>query len=141
MTSVSWLFSTAFITGYIPSLLLIFCWATLGFLLSVNFSIVEGSQHLDRVEKSTTINPLMPEEPLSEPADQRVQSDSSEYAQPTSRSYRMDAIRMWLMFVVNVFIVGSVNGVYIYCTLQSYLSGYITWIQYSGAYVSAEQQF
>jgi hypothetical protein len=48
---------------------------------------------------------------------------------------RINTLRMWSMLLVNVMIVGSVNGVYIYSTLQSYsvVSGIL--IQYTGALI------
>ena len=47
-------------------------------------------------------------------------------------SERVDTVRMWAMFVVNVLIVGSVNGFYIYSTLQAYSVDLSILIQYAG---------
>lgn len=48
------------------------------------------------------------------------------------RSERIDTIRMWSMLMVNVLIVGSVNGFYIYSTLQAYSPESNVLIQYAG---------
>ena len=158
-----WLFSIAFITGYIPSLLILFAWAILVFLLLTSFwgkfapreqRRQQQQQHLGEVSGvAATLNPLstaaLPprgeaelsglkvprgEGPLActgvTPADV---ASSAAAAAASSRSDRINTLRMWSMFLANVLIVGSVNGLYIFSTLQSYSVESRILIQYAGA--------
>ena len=139
-----WMFSTAFITGHIPSLLMLFSWACLVHLLLSTLwgkcappageSGQARAASVTAAIASVTLNPLS--SGLSPPlaAQETVSpSSSSSFSSSSSRVERLDALRMWSMFLVNVVIVGSVNGFYIYSTLQSYSVEGMIFMQYAGA--------
>lgn len=69
---------------------------------------------------------------VSRPKD-AVESSAAVIASCTSyRGERTVTLHMWLMFLANVVIVGSVNGCYIYSTLQSFSVESRVLIQYAG---------
>ena len=152
---IRWLLSTAFITGYIPSLLMLFCWAVLVYLLTTTFWVASGTP-VERKQSTgvststaTTLNPLssgLSSRGESELPDSKVlglektvestAAGAAGAAAATFRGERVDSLRMWSMFLLNVLIVGAVNGLYIYSTLQSYSVESRVLIQYAGACTS-----
>ena len=77
---------------------------------------------------SSSLNPLHSEHDLSS----HNAGEDKDNNVTRSESSSNDTLRMWLMFAVNVTVVGVVNGLYIYSTLQPHLAVYLTWIQYCG---------